>query len=133
MVGRPFGKTAAAGSRKRYGVVRTCLRDITTMSADLASFASNVAGYSTSHRLKALPGLCGAHALRAIGRQQQPPRPSSKRRGIATGKHSGEQSRNYAMTGKDVCRIHCGASPLVAAAEQSLGLPASGAPDIIGR
>ena len=29
----------------------------------------------------------------------------------ATSKHSGEQCRNYAMTGKGVCRIHGGATP----------------------
>src|SRR6516162_4990613 len=56
-------------------------------------------------------GLCRAHALRAIGRQQQPPRPSNKQRCMATSKHSGEQCRNYAMMGKGVCRIHGGATP----------------------
>ena len=57
------------------------------------------------------PGLCRAHALRAIGRQQQPPRLSNKQRCRATSKHSRERCRNYAMTGKGVCRIHGGATP----------------------
>jgi hypothetical protein len=52
------------------------------------------------------------HALRAIGRQQQPPRPSSKQRCMATSEHSGEQCSNYAMTGKGVCRMHGGATPV---------------------
>jgi len=54
-------------------------------------------------------GLCCAHTLRVIGRQQQPRRPSSKQRCRATSKHSRDQCRNYAMMGKDLCCIHGGA------------------------
>ena len=56
-------------------------------------------------------GLCRAHALRVISRQQQPRRPSSKQRCRATSKHIRDQCRNCAMMGKGVCRIHGGATP----------------------
>jgi hypothetical protein len=57
------------------------------------------------------PGLCRAHTLCAIGRRQQPPRPSSNQQCVATSEQSGERCRKYAMTGKGVCRIHGGATP----------------------
>jgi hypothetical protein len=104
----PYPKTMAAKHCSDAGVA--ACRHIDEDGAQCGAPMMSVAART---RLRPNPpaGLCRAHTLRVIGRQQQPRRPSSKQRCRATSKHSRDQCRNYAMMGKGVCHIRAGATP----------------------